>query len=365
MKVLMFSTSMIDVSVELANEMSKEIEVVLVLPKEGLELYLGKNFRDFSSKSVKLIAYNSYRYRSFKNIKFMYNLYRLIDKWKPDIIHVQGGGHPWLSLISPILKKSTVVNTVHDPHPHTGDKMAKGRLLEIFFINYLTDFFLVHGEKLKTDLIKLHSLKNNRVGIVPLGGFKISPKHKLVRKSQKNVLFFGRIWDYKGLDDLIKSEPKISSKIKDYTITIAGVGDDFSKYSKLIINSDKFIIINRHIEYDELYSLFNAASIIVCPYKDATQSSLPPLAFQFGKPVIVTNVGSLAETVDHGIDGFVIEPNNTDSLSSHIIEILENDKLRKRMGQKALEKSRTKLSYKHIAKKTIENYVEARYLWNK
>ncbi len=171
--------------------------------------------------------------------------------------------------------------------------------------------------------------------------------------------FIGRIWEYKGLDLLIKAEPQISREIRNLKIVIAGFGEDFSKYERLIVNRQNFEIINRHIEISEMDALFRSSALIVCPYKDGTQSSLPPLASQFGKPIIVTNVGSISEFVDDGIDGLVIPPNDVQALADSIITLLNNPSLRKSMGKKALEKSSGKFSYDSIAKETIECYRKA------
>ena len=45
---------------------------------------------------------------------------------------------------------------------------------------------------------------------------------------------------------------------------------------------------------------FDEASVVVLPYVEASQSGVVAISFAFGKPVVVTNVGSLPEVVDHG-----------------------------------------------------------------
>ena len=53
---------------------------------------------------------------------------------------------------------------------------------------------------------------------------------------------------------------------------------------------------------------FNAADLVAQPYRSATQSGVSQIAYHFEKPMLVTNVGGLAETVPDGKVGYVVEP---------------------------------------------------------
>ena len=61
---------------------------------------------------------------------------------------------------------------------------------------------------------------------------------------------------------------------------------------------------------EETSYLFDSCDLVVLPYTDASNSGPLMLAYSFGKPVIVTNVGNLAEYVADKENGFVIPPNN-------------------------------------------------------
>ena len=60
-----------------------------------------------------------------------------------------------------------------------------------------------------------------------------------IKERKNTLLFFGRIWKYKGLDTLIRAEPLISKEIPDVKIIIAGRGESMEKYKKMIINRYK------------------------------------------------------------------------------------------------------------------------------
>jgi glycosyltransferase involved in cell wall biosynthesis len=86
---------------------------------------------------------------------------------------------------------------------------------------------------------------------------------------------------------------------------------------------------------------------VVLPYTTAFQysvSGIIPLAYTFSKPVIVSNVGSLVEYVDHGKTGFVFEAGNSSKLADYIIELLKDESKCIEMGKSGYEKMMKEMS---------------------
>ena len=95
---------------------------------------------------------------------------------------------------------------------------------------------------------------------------------------------------------------------------------------------------------------------MVLPYIEASQSGIVSLAYTFGKPVVVTNVGSIPEVVDDGQTGIIVPPENAEALAKALVELLNDDEKRERMGQNALFKAKTMLSWETIAEQTAAVY---------
>jgi glycosyltransferase involved in cell wall biosynthesis len=110
--------------------------------------------------------------------------------------------------------------------------------------------------------------------------------------------------------------------------------------------------------------LFQRASVVVLPYTDASQSGVVPLAYAFGKPVVVTDVGSLPEVVDDAETGYIVPPKDPTRLGDAIIDLLKNKEKRKTMGEKAYRKGEEELSWGRIALRTVEVYKKAISLRN-
>jgi glycosyltransferase involved in cell wall biosynthesis len=124
-----------------------------------------------------------------------------------------------------------------------------------------------------------------------------------IKPDKKNLLFFGLIRDYKGLDLLIEAMGYLDDS---YRLIIAGESyGSFDKYQEQIASlvaknpslAERIVIFNRYIDDYEVPAFFSASDLCVLPYKSATQSGITAISLHFELPVVVTRTGGLEETV--------------------------------------------------------------------
>jgi glycosyltransferase involved in cell wall biosynthesis len=139
-----------------------------------------------------------------------------------------------------------------------------------------------------------------------------------INKDDQVILFFGYVRNYKGLDILLKAFPKILQKFPNtYLLVVGEFYDNPNSYFKLIeeLNiRERVKVINQFVPNEEVAKYYLASDVVVLPYRSATQSGILNVAYGFNKPVIVTNVGGLAEFVIEGKTGFVIKPDSEDEI---------------------------------------------------
>lgn len=245
-----------------------------------------------------------------------------IKKEQPDLIIVRF----WIPFMAPCFgiilriaklnKHTKVISIVDNMIPH--EKRIGDRWLTRFFVGGV-DGFLTMSEKVRKD-VSLFTAKPSILSPHPIfDHFGTAIAKDTARESlgldtkAKIILFFGFIRKYKGLDLLIKS--MAHELVKKEGIQLMIVGEFYE--SKL-----PYLTLIESLELKERIHLFDqfipdaavknyvcAADFIIQPYKNATQSGVTPLAYHFLKPMLVTNVGGLADTVPHGKVGVVVEPN--------------------------------------------------------
>jgi glycosyltransferase involved in cell wall biosynthesis len=139
--------------------------------------------------------------------------------------------------------------------------------------------------------------------------------------SGRLILFFGFVRPYKGLPDLIEAMPAV---LQDGEATLLVVGEIWqtgSQYMRLVDRlglSNHVQFVDRYVTSDEMAMYFAAADVVVLPYRHATTSAAVQLAFAFGVPVIATRTGSMAEAIDDGVTGFLVEPGDVAGLAAAV-----------------------------------------------
>ena len=201
-----------------------------------------------------------------------------------------------------------------------------------------------------------------KIDVIPHGTFSIYKKfqsQKFTELSSFTFLWFGRIWEYKGLDLFIIAANRLVRMGYDFHFIIAGIGEDSTKYFNDIEDVSKFTIRNERVPLDEAGAYFEYSNVVVLPYKDASQSGIIPVAFAYGKPVICTRVGSLDEVVKNQVNGIVIEKGDIEGLVEAMIELYCNSELYSRLSEGALKTSEIDLSWDRVANLTENVYLKA------
>ena len=360
MRVVVISNGFNDYTIQMANALAKRGVVVLLIMPESDNSSLDETV-DLGAQ-MDTYLYPQPRLYQASNISLMYRFLKEIDRFRPDVIHLQGA-HLWLSFIMPILKMKgyALAITFHDPIPHEGENYMRTR-----FSNYCGRLFcdraFTHGERLRELMIERLQYPENRVHAITMGECNVAPFKRFesqdIAEDGHNILFFGRIHAYKGLEYLIKAAPLIAREVPDAKVIIAGAGEDFEKYERMIVDRQNFSIYNYLIPFDKGAELIQKSSVIVLPYTDASQSGVVPTAYGFKKPVIVTDVGAIPEIVDDGITGFIVPPRDPEALARATITLLRDDSLRIWMGEQGYRKLKTDMSWDAITERIEGIYQE-------
>ena len=258
-----------------------------------------------------------------------------LHREKPDLIIVRF----WIPFLAPCLgtilkiakknKHTKVISIVDNMIPH--EKRIGDRLLTNYFVKTV-DGFIAMSEKVKND-IKTFSHKPVSISPHPIFNHFGDPITKLearlqlgLPKEDKIILFFGYIRKYKGLDLLIHA--MANEAIKKLSIQLMIVGEfyeDASAYHDLVSSlglQDQIKFYSNYIPDGEVKNYVCSADFIIQPYRNATQSGVTPLAYHFEKPMLVTNVGGLADTVPNLKTGIVVAP-TTEAIAKGIETLYE------------------------------------------
>ncbi len=362
MKVALLHFCFYEYTVQLANALCKYVDLTVIHPTE-----LSPYKKDFHP-SIQLCSFDKPRIRNPGNILSMSKMMDIIQKLQPDVLHVQETNDPWYDLTLLLNEMPPLVTTIHDVFRHPGDKDAvPGSEYTRRLGFYKSQQLIVHANLLKDALIQEFHVPQPRVCVLPHG--ELGSKHnivadEIVQKEPYTILFYGRIWPYKGLKYLIKAIPLIAERIPDIKLVIAGRGENLAEYFPHGCDSSRYEILNHYIPSEDVPGLFQRSTAIILPYIEASQSGVAAVAFAMGTPVIASNVGGLAEMIRHEEDGLLVPPGDVPALANAIIRMLSDRQLQEKLKLAGLERCKNDLNWSNIAKQTVEIYEKAIYLKN-
>ncbi|MFW5706188.1 MAG: glycosyltransferase [Bacteroidota bacterium] len=245
-----------------------------------------------------------------------------IKKMMPDLLIIKF----WIPFMGPcfgtiarIVKRNRhtkVISILDNIIPH--EARPGDRVLSNYFVKPM-DGFVAMSDQVMNDLKQFDQQKPRAFCPHPLYDHFGSrqPRETAIKKLEldpafRYLLFFGFIRDYKGLDLLLKAMAHPDIKKQDIKLLVAGEFYTDSKPYFDLIRENKLessvIMSNDFIPDSRVADYFNACSLVVQPYKDATQSGVTQIAYHFEKPMVTTDVGGLAEIVPDGKVGFVVNP---------------------------------------------------------
>jgi alpha-maltose-1-phosphate synthase len=288
-----------------------------------------------------------------------------------DLVHIQGHSYLFFLFVPLLkLKRKPIYWTMHDVDFRPTSPGIRGRL-ESLQVRLLcqnpwlarkVNAIVVHGTKLKYALIS-RGISENKICVIPHldYGYLLALSSKLDSdNSFEYVLLFGKIKPYKGVKILLEAARKVRKKLGNkFRLIIAGKGSKTFLGSLLRTDDLEYIHVqNGYIPDIEIPKLFRNAKFLVLPYIDASQSGVVSLAYTFSKPVIVSNVGSIAEYVEHGITGLIFESGDTEQLSNYIEELVQNNDKCIEMGKNAYQKSKNEMSLERCSEVINELYTK-------
>jgi len=306
--------------------------------------------------AVKFFIYYNLKLRSLKNFFLSIKLANELSNY--DVIHFNGTNGV-LPLLIYLLRKKKLIFTIHDIHSHSGEKTRFNFAEEMneyiikskypLIVQNLTDY-----EYLR----KKHSKIANKVKFIPFGVLDIYREFNDLEKEQisSDLLFFGRISPYKGIEYLIEAIKNLYSRGFKIKTIIAGSGQtyfDTNDFSELNIE-----FLNRYISNSEMAKLINGTKIVICPYTDATQSGVAMTAFAFQKPVIATNVGGFKDVIVNGYNGILVLPKDSKALADSISKLLTDNALLESISKNIaeFENENKEFAWSNISKKIIDVY---------
>ena len=255
-----------------------------------------------------------------------WRLQRRLDSLAPDVVHVQ-----WLPLprydvrwLRASARRRPTIFTAHDVLSRPGER-GIARWREIFSHAHRV---VVHSRAAGERLASL-GIERERIAHIPHAVFPTAPGRAIAPPRGRTLLFFGLLRAYKGLDVLVRALEPLARSVPDARLVVAG--DPVDPVEPVQALAARLGVGDR-IEWrlgfrpeDEVAELMEAAAAVVLPYRETDSSGVLATAIGHGRPVIVSDVGSLGDLVREWDAGLVVPSGDPEALASACSTLLAGD----------------------------------------
>ena len=361
--------------ISMAGFLQNDFDVLVIYgEKEDHEVdadYLLKQYPNLSVKKIKNLRKS---YNPFLNIAILYQLIKVINTFKPAIVHTHGALPGVLGrLVAFFYKVPVVVHTYHGHFFHSYFNSFFSSVI-IFIEKILTsisDSIIATSNRQMDDLVNKYGVvTKEKVKVIDLG---IDEAFFSVKASSQEDSFayrynvdsgviaigiIARIVRVKNFNLFVEVVYKVlhgtSKKIIFFVIGDGVLKKDVQKQlsEKGISwssaehkgNDAKVIFTSWISDIGEALSILDI--VVLTSNNEGTGLSLAESQYS-GKPVVATNVGGVPDTVIDGKTGFLVSPNDAGSFAEKLLLLIENKELREEMGFAAKTYAKDKFSKKN------------------
>ena len=300
--------------------------------------------------------------QGFDHILGMRRFAAMLRTRRPDIIHFQ-----WLPLaaidqfyLAQMKAHAKLVLTAHNTTLFHG-AVARWRALGYRSALKHFDAIIVHTDFSKRRVLAHGWTDESKIHVVPHGVLEYYPvlaSEEPGAQSNANLLFFGNLHPYKGIDVLLRAFARLSPAQANARLTIAGRPqmnvEPLLQLSRELRIDDRIDWMLRPIAEKEVPS--RAATAVVLPYREIDQSGVLMTAIAFGKAILATRVGGIPETIQDGVHGYLVAPEDAHGMSLAAERLLADTELRKTMEARVRDLAMGRLAWSSVASRTLDLY---------
>lgn len=231
---------------------------------------------------------------------------------------------PFLTMLPPLRRGGArVIALVHNVDPHEGhawdEPLMKALLRRVDAVMVHSNAQVEAARELGAREVHVHELPPNLNETV-----EVPPRSRMSADEPLRLLFFGLVRPYKGLDVLLRALPAVPQA----RLTVAGEFWSPKEETEALIADlgigDRVVLDDGYVASQDLPALFGRHDLVALPYRTVTGSGIIKVAYGFNRPILVSDIGTLAEEIKGGL-GLSFPPEDPDALATAIRQATDPD----------------------------------------
>lgn len=346
------------------------LPIMQELVRQGHTVYAicpsGEVSNSFTQHGIVHIPYTISRssLNPIKEIQAIHNIYNAFKPLKLDILHTfTAKPNIYGTIAGRLAKVPKIINLVEGLGSFYLENDFKSRIVRAMIeflytrIFKLSDTVMFVNQDDPTYLIEKKIIDTKKVFIMKGVGIDTSVWKPILKEDKWiRVTMVARALKHKGVHEFINAVKILGQKYPYVSFQYVGSPDEGNRFSV----PEEFMKTQPHLNYlghqNNIRHILSQSDIFVLPsYREGLpRTSLE--AMSMGLPIVTTNVVGCRETVENGVNGFIVPPKDTYALAEAIEKLIVNPSLRQQMGEAGRQKAIHEFDIGTITENHLEVY---------
>lgn len=301
-----------------------------------------------------------------KDFESMIKIYKVLKDIKPDIVYTHSSKAGGLGRIP---AKLVGARNIYNPHGWAFDMNVSNKKKIMFkyvekILGYITNEIIAISQYEKNIAIRENIIRENKISVIEnaidLDNFnKNYDSKKLLDelKWDEGCIIIGmiaRLSEQKSPHTFLDIAIKLSNKYPECRFLMVGDGNQRDEIEYRIKDNnlqDKFYITGW---VDNPYKYLNIFNIALLTSKWEGFGLVIPEYMAAQKPIVASNIGGIANIIEDGNNGFLIDNLNVNEFVEKIIKIIESDKVKRKLVKNAYQTIIKKYDFKRVVDQHVK-----------
>ena len=177
--------------------------------------------------------------------------------------------------------------------------------------------------------------------------------------------FIGSFYHYEGLRFLLGAVPALRERVPDARLLLVGGGEEDAALRAAAAPLGDAVIFTGQVPFAEVRDFYSVTDVFVCPRRRMRLTELvtplkPLEAMSMARPVVASDVGGLAELIEHDVTGLLVPAESRDGLVDALARLARDAEARCRLGTRAREAMIRERSWPRIVQRYVDLYASIR-----
>ena len=311
------------------------------------------DYPEIYETGIEVVILDKANHTEFQTFK---DFLSFVKRFQPDIVHSWAGLGSVYASIAKIFNRFVFVNALITSAPRLKP------ISKIWFFarfSFLFSDIIVSNSKAGLEAYRPPRAKS----VIVHNGFNFSRLSGLRNAEDVKAEFnintkftagmVATFSDKKDYGTYLKCAVEMISDRPDITFMCVGDGELLEKYMKMYNGEKRIIFTGERKDVESLVNIFDIG--VLCTYGESLSNSILEY-MSLSKPVVATDRGGNKEIIEDGSSGFLYEHKNIKDLKQRLLRLLDDEKLRNRMGYRSLEIVKERFSIESMSISTLELY---------